>query len=215
MCPGSTSARPSPASPNGMRENGTRDPRADLLGKSEAIGIAHALIDLQAETAYAIAVFRSFWTSFASLCRQKVSGRQDSNLRPPGPQPGALPDCATPRGRQAGDRNRTGSKSLEGFCATKTLRPQGLPILQPPWGAARPPAPDPAPSPRLRLLRPAYRRSSTGTSPSSPTSPGGGQGPNQLSRAPSSVIVEPLNATPNGEASSATSQACSSGLPSR
>ena len=27
------------------------------------------------------------------------SGRQDLNLRPPGPQPGALPDCATPRGR--------------------------------------------------------------------------------------------------------------------
>ncbi len=27
-----------------------------------------------------------------------VSGRQDLNLRPPGPQPGALPDCATPRG---------------------------------------------------------------------------------------------------------------------
>jgi hypothetical protein len=26
-----------------------------------------------------------------------VSGRQDLNLRPPGPQPGALPDCATPR----------------------------------------------------------------------------------------------------------------------
>ncbi len=25
------------------------------------------------------------------------SGRQDLNLRPPGPQPGALPDCATPR----------------------------------------------------------------------------------------------------------------------
>jgi hypothetical protein len=28
------------------------------------------------------------------------SGRQDLNLRPPGPQPGALPDCATPRGSQ-------------------------------------------------------------------------------------------------------------------
>src|ERR1700733_14934305 len=28
-----------------------------------------------------------------------LSGRQDLNLRPPGPQPGALPDCATPRGR--------------------------------------------------------------------------------------------------------------------
>jgi hypothetical protein len=26
-----------------------------------------------------------------------LSGRQDLNLRPPGPQPGALPDCATPR----------------------------------------------------------------------------------------------------------------------
>ena len=29
-----------------------------------------------------------------------LSGRQDLNLRPPGPQPGALPDCATPRGRR-------------------------------------------------------------------------------------------------------------------
>jgi hypothetical protein len=29
------------------------------------------------------------------------SGRQDLNLRPPGPQPGALPDCATPRGRSS------------------------------------------------------------------------------------------------------------------
>ena len=29
---------------------------------------------------------------------RKWSGRQDLNLRPPGPQPGALPDCATPRG---------------------------------------------------------------------------------------------------------------------
>src|SRR6202041_149251 len=27
----------------------------------------------------------------------KWSGREDSNLRPPGPEPGALPDCATPR----------------------------------------------------------------------------------------------------------------------
>ena len=25
------------------------------------------------------------------------SGRKDSNLRPPGPKPGALPGCATPR----------------------------------------------------------------------------------------------------------------------
>ena len=26
-----------------------------------------------------------------------LAGRQDSNLRPPGPKPGALPGCATPR----------------------------------------------------------------------------------------------------------------------
>jgi hypothetical protein len=34
--------------------------------------------------------------AFAGLSAR--SGRQDLNLRPPGPQPGALPDCATPRG---------------------------------------------------------------------------------------------------------------------
>ena len=32
------------------------------------------------------------------------SGRQDLNLRPPGPQPGALPDCATPRDFASGRR---------------------------------------------------------------------------------------------------------------
>src|SRR3954447_19131941 len=63
------------------------------------------------------------------LCQ---SGRQDLNLRPPGPQPGALPDCATPRDRlslrrddRAGDRTRTGTESLEGSCATVTPRPRG------------------------------------------------------------------------------------------
>ena len=35
---------------------------------------------------------------FIMLTNQQLrSGRQDSNLRPPGPKPGALPDCATPR----------------------------------------------------------------------------------------------------------------------
>ena len=29
--------------------------------------------------------------------KKEWSGREDSNLRPPGPEPGALPDCATPR----------------------------------------------------------------------------------------------------------------------
>jgi hypothetical protein len=36
---------------------------------------------------------------FPMIVGGSTSGRQDLNLRPPGPQPGALPDCATPRGR--------------------------------------------------------------------------------------------------------------------
>ena len=32
----------------------------------------------------------------------RKSGRQDSNLRPPGPKPGALPGCATPRCKTSG-----------------------------------------------------------------------------------------------------------------
>lgn len=31
-----------------------------------------------------------------------LSGRQDSNLRPPVPKTGALPDCATPRAFRCG-----------------------------------------------------------------------------------------------------------------
>ena len=34
---------------------------------------------------------------YQALDYPKKSGRQDSNLRPPGPKPGALPGCATPR----------------------------------------------------------------------------------------------------------------------
>src|ERR1700689_1021485 len=37
-------------------------------------------------------------SDMADLQVFRKSGRQDLNLRPPGPQPGALPDCATPRG---------------------------------------------------------------------------------------------------------------------
>jgi hypothetical protein len=33
----------------------------------------------------------------ATLHSRTWSGRQDSNLRPPAPEAGALPDCATPR----------------------------------------------------------------------------------------------------------------------
>ena len=88
------------------------------------------------------------------------SGRQDLNLRPPGPQPGALPDCATPRGAfvcRAGDGNRTRPKSLEGSCATTTLRP---PAVSRPRDLGRPGAAPPS-----------------GHVPSSSARPGGGQGP--------------------------------------
>ena len=72
-----------------------------------------------------------------------------------------------------------------------------------------------SPDHRARQLKRWWRRSSVGTSPSSSTSDGGGHGPNQLSRAPSSVITEPDSARPSGEAASATSQACSCSRPSR
>src|SRR3954464_15133254 len=80
------------------------------------------------------------------ISRSFESGRQDLNLRPPGPQPGALPDCATPRGVEylrAGDGNRTRPTSLEGSGAATTLRPPG--------GDARAPAP-PLPPPGSRLM---------------------------------------------------------------
>src|SRR5215218_8634052 len=50
------------------------------------------------------------------------SGRQDLNLRPPGPQPGALPDCATPRGRPESTRvrRRVERTSVRG----RTVRPR-------------------------------------------------------------------------------------------
>ena len=52
-------------------------------------------------------------------------------------------------------------------------------------------------------------RASVGTSPPSPASVGGGHGPNQLSRAPSSVTTEPESAARAAMQQSATSQACS------
>jgi hypothetical protein len=50
-------------------------------------------------------VFSGFLAHVRWISRNmNLSGRQDLNLRPPGPQPGALPDCATPRGVQSGRR---------------------------------------------------------------------------------------------------------------
>ena len=40
---------------------------------------------------------KPFDVIFKRAVLKEWSGREDSNLRPPGPEPGALPDCATPR----------------------------------------------------------------------------------------------------------------------
>jgi site-specific DNA recombinase len=53
---------------------------------------------------------------FKRAQKEEWSGREDSNLRPPGPEPGALPDCATPR-KSAAVRCR-----WEGFPCSSSAR---------------------------------------------------------------------------------------------
>src|SRR3954468_15538120 len=59
------------------------------------------------------------------------SGRQDLNLRPPGPQPGALPDCATPRGYVMRAKRATGlepaPRAWKAPVQPLTPRPQAWP----------------------------------------------------------------------------------------
>ena len=50
----------------------------------------------------------------------KWSGRQDSNLRPSGPKPDALPDCATPR--KKANQKKTYQKS----CGKKTRKAESF-----------------------------------------------------------------------------------------
>ena len=55
------------------------------------------------------------------------SGREDSNLRPPGPKPGALPGCATPRRRsrymEAADTATACKPPPENACVSVAGRP--------------------------------------------------------------------------------------------
>ncbi len=46
------------------------------------------------------------FSSFGAIFADNWSGRQDSNLRPSGPKPDALPGCATPRPGGAIGRDR-------------------------------------------------------------------------------------------------------------
>jgi hypothetical protein len=79
-----------------------------------------------------------------------LSGRQDLNLRPPGPQPGALPDCATPRGSKRATGIEPALKAWKAFVQPQHFarRPRGH--VTGALGSRRPqssPAPRPAPPP--------------------------------------------------------------------
>src|ERR1043166_5535160 len=54
------------------------------------------------------------------------SGREDSNLRPLGPKPSALPGCATPRRSNAHSKSRVGDgqadDSMDGVAKHRTER---------------------------------------------------------------------------------------------
>ena len=102
---------------------------------------------------------RSFRLANSAQRGFPLSGRQDLNLRPPGPQPGALPDCATPRGDARPSGRPDSNRLLEAWKAPVqplTPRPQAW---TPPSRVARSSPP----------LQATGRRSSIGTSPSSST----------------------------------------------
>src|SRR5512136_199573 len=91
------------------------------------------------------------------------SGREDLNLRPPGPEPGALPDCATPRhAASAGTDTRESRLFVRTVAQCSKPRP-GLPTVPPPSAPerarrSRPRVPPPSPARlggALRVQRPA------------------------------------------------------------
>jgi hypothetical protein len=64
------------------------------------------------ETSYVSAVEKPLASIIAKENKNEWSGREDLNLRPPGPEPGALPGCATPRPARAGG-GKTPRRNLE------------------------------------------------------------------------------------------------------
>jgi site-specific DNA recombinase len=67
----------------------------------------------------AVSVYPTYRKPFDMIVKrarlEEWSGREDSNLRPPGPEPGALPDCATPRTLRNECRWRVRSVLLRGL----------------------------------------------------------------------------------------------------
>ena len=69
------------------------------------------------------------FSSFGAIFADNWSGRQDSNLRPSGPKPDALPGCATPRpgGAIGRDRPNVSDVAYRPLCARpKMVGPEGL-----------------------------------------------------------------------------------------
>ena len=135
------------------------------------------------------------------------SGRQDLNLRPPGPQPGALPDCATPRGTACPERATGLEPALRAWKA----------FVQPLHHARQ----------RSEAYRSGRdvgaassasgrrRRSSVGTSPSSSSITRAATGRPSCRARRRASRPSPERSRPSGEASSAISHANSSIVPSR
>src|SRR6185503_18179076 len=108
-------------------------------------------------------------TTWTPRRRDAESGRRDSNPRPPGPKPGALPDCATPR------KTRRAKEKLLGRPSQQNLNerpegpaPMGDPMLGALWrlpeghlqlrGIEQGVVPEPAIAPRLGKYEPLARR---------------------------------------------------------
>ena len=63
-------------------------------------------------TTFGATIRRSNQLNYTHHTDENWSGREDSNLRPPAPKAGALPDCATPRHDSGHEKGRSCSGQL-------------------------------------------------------------------------------------------------------
>jgi hypothetical protein len=89
------------------------------------------------------------------------SGRQDLNLRPPGPQPGALPDCATPRGKKRATGIEPALEAWKASVQPQHFARRHVPSYRRSW--ARQPCGRVRPRPTPRPRRFQWRRSPPST----------------------------------------------------
>jgi hypothetical protein len=138
--------------PPGVVGSGTRPTLSERFDPQLIPRHVRLSINLRSKTAY-----------LQRLCVIGETGFEPATARPPA-------GCATrlrhSPWHQAGDRNRTGPKSLEGFCAATTLRPHARGHVtgavcsrRPPTNAVPPPAPPPTrpPGPAAATVPPSCR----------------------------------------------------------